>query len=118
VRVDEDAAQALDPEALDEAHPAHVCGKVVDFASAFDCTDTVVILAQVHRQALHAGRTLVPLGQWLLIDRANAREALIVEVARQCASDEAARASDDDEIILVDGCCCDRIVFHYLVLTY
>ena len=39
--VDEDAAQALDAEVLDEAHAAHVGGEVVDLLGALDRLDGV-----------------------------------------------------------------------------
>ena len=74
--VDQDAAQAFDPEALDETHAAHIGGQVVDFHRAFDRPDAVVFLAQVHAQTFDARHALVPVGQRLLVDGADAGEAL------------------------------------------
>jgi hypothetical protein len=36
MRRDEDAAEAFDPELLDEAHAAHIGGEIIDFDSALD----------------------------------------------------------------------------------
>ena len=52
VRVDQNAAQALDAKALDEAHAAHVSGQVIDLGGAFDGPDGVFFFAQVHREAI------------------------------------------------------------------
>ena len=101
VRVDEDAAQALDPEPLDEAHAAHVGREVVDLDRALARPPAVLLVAQVQAQALHAGHALVPLGQRLLVDGPNPREALVVEIARQRPGDESAGPADDDQIVFL-----------------
>src|SRR5512140_2585596 len=52
VGVDQHAAQAFHPVALDEAHPAHIRRQVIDFGRAAHGFDRVFFLAQVHAQAL------------------------------------------------------------------
>jgi len=48
----EDAAHALDPEVLDEAHATHVGSQVVDLRGALAGAFAVVGLAQVQAQAI------------------------------------------------------------------
>ncbi len=79
VGVDQNAAQALDAEALDEAHAAHVGRQVVDLGRALHGPDGVFPLAQIHAKAFDAGDPLVPFRQRLLVDGPDAGEALIVK---------------------------------------
>ena len=99
MRVDQNAAQTLDPETLNETHAAHVCCEIVDLDRAFDGADGVLLLAQIHGKAFHARDTLVPLGQRLAVDGPDARVAEIVEIASQRTGDEPAGAGDDDQVI-------------------
>ena len=99
VRVDEDAAQALHAKTLDEAHPAHIGGEVVYLYRALDGADGVLLLAQVHGEAFHAGHALVPFRQRLAVDGADARVAKVVEVTSQRACDKPAGAPDDDQVV-------------------
>ena len=103
VRVDEDAAQALHAEVLDEAHAAHVRGEVVDLHRALDGVDGVLLVAEVHGDRLDARHAQVPVGQGLAVDGPDVRVALLREVARQRPGDEAARPGDDDEVVLAEA---------------
>ena len=100
VRVDEDAAQALHAEVLDEAHAAHVRGEVVDLGRALDGVDGVLLVAEVHGDRLDARHAQVPVGQGLAVDGPDVRVALLREVARQRPGDEAAGPGDHDEVVL------------------
>ena len=82
MRVDQDVAQALDAEPLDEAHAAHVGREVVHLRRAVDGAPAVGFEAQVEADALDAGDALVPLRQRLLVDRADPPASALVEVAR------------------------------------
>jgi hypothetical protein len=79
VGVDQDAAEAFDAEALDEAHAAHVGRQVVDFHRAFADATAVLLVAHVQAEVFHAGMVLIPLGQRLLVHRANAGEPFLVK---------------------------------------
>ncbi len=68
---------------LDEAHAAHVGRQVVDLHRAFHRPPAVFVFAQIQAQALDARHALVPLGQRLLVHRADAGETLLVEIARE-----------------------------------
>ena len=102
VRVDEDAAQALHAEVLDEPHAAHVGGEVVDLDGTLGRADGVGLVAQVHREALDTRHALVPLGQGLSIDGPDPGVAKVVEVARERAGDEPARPGDDDQVVTLE----------------
>ena len=99
--VDQDRAQALDAEVLDEAHAAHVCCEVVDLGRALDGLDGVGLHAEVSTDGLDAGDAQVPVGQRLAVDGTDVGVALLREVAAQRAGDETAGAGDDDEVVLV-----------------
>ena len=100
--VDQDAAQALDAEALDEAHAAHVGGQVVDLDARLRTARTQLSfsLRSMHRLSTpgtrwyHSGSGFLSIG-------ADAGEALVVEIAGQRAGDEAAGAGDDDQVIFL-----------------
>ena len=101
--VDEDAAQALHPEPLDETHATHVGGQVVDFRRSFDSPDAVVLLAQVHAQTGDARHPLVPVGKWFLVNRPNAGEPFVMEIAGQRPADEPTGSGNHEQVILVHG---------------
>ncbi len=88
--VDQDRAEALHAEAFDEAHAAHVGRQVVDLGGPFADAVAIGLLAHVEAEVLHAVVDLVPIGQRLLIDGANPREPLFLEIAHQRAGDESA----------------------------
>ena len=124
VRIDQDAAQALDAEPLDKAHAAHVGGQVVDLDGPLAGPPAVLFLAQVQAQALHARAPADTTRAAASCRRPNARKALIVEIPRQRAGDEAAGPGDDDQIVLLQDrgglgiLFCDHIVpSHYTLRT-
>ena len=108
--VDEDAAQALDAELLDEAHAAHVGGQVIDLDRPFAHPVAVFLVAHVQAQPLHARHPLVPVGQRFLVDGPDAGETLVVEIARQRTADESAGPGDDDQVVLARGAISEGLV--------
>jgi hypothetical protein len=50
-----------------------------------------------------ARHLLVPVGQGLLVDRANPRETAVVEIADEGPGNEAAGAGDDDQVVAPVG---------------
>ncbi len=68
VGVDQNAAQALDAEAFDEAHAAHVGREIVDFGGPFADAMAIGFVADVEAEILNAVEDLVPIGQRLFVD--------------------------------------------------
>ena len=99
--IDQDASQAFDTEMLDESHPAHVSGQVVNLHGPLDSPDGVLLFAQIHREAFHTRHALIPLRQGFAVDGADPPVPQFVEVTGKGARDEASCTSDDDEIVLV-----------------
>ena len=94
VRVDQDREHAVSLVRLDEAHPAHVGGEVVDDPRAVDRLLGGFAEGQVKALVLGAVEALVPVVEGLDIDRPNLL-ALTQEVRDEVASDETAGAGDD-----------------------
>jgi hypothetical protein len=117
VRVDEDGAQAFHAETLDEAHAAHVGGEVVDFHRAFADAMAVGLDAHVQAEIFHAGHVQIPLVKRLLVHRADVGKTLFLEIKREVAGDESARAGDDDQIILLQGRPFPRLVYFPMALV-
>jgi len=69
---------------------------VVDLGRVLASAHAVGVLAQVQAQALDARHALVPFGERLLVNRADAREALVMEAPGQRSADEAARAGHEN----------------------
>jgi hypothetical protein len=99
VRINQDAAQALHPEALDKTHPAHIGCQVIDLHRTFDSANSILFFTQVQAKALNAWHALVPARQGLFIDGADFSEALKVEITGERASDETACAANYNQII-------------------
>ena len=108
MRVDENGAQAFDAETLDETHAAHVGGEIVNFHRAFADALAVVLVAHVQAEVLHAGNVQIPFVKRLLVHRADVGEAFVLEIQREVAGDESARAGDDDQIVLLQR----GVLFH------
>ena len=96
VRVDEDGAQALHAKPLDETHAAHVGRQVID------------LVADVQAEIFHTVHRQIPFIQRLFVHRANAGEALFLEIKDQVAGNEAAGAGDHNQIIFLQ----DRVLFN------
>ena len=101
--VDQNAAQTFDAELLDEAHAAHVGGQVVDLDGVLADAAAVLLLAQVQAEAFDAVDLLIPPGQRFFVHGADFREALVVEVTHQGASDETTRPGDHNQVVLACG---------------
>src|ERR1051326_8943753 len=99
VRINQNAAQAFDAKSFDETHAAHICREVIDFGGSFTGADAIILLAEIHRQTLHAGNALIPFGQRLFVHGTYAREAFLCEIAGQGAANEAPAAANDYQII-------------------
>jgi hypothetical protein len=94
MRVDQHAEHAERLVVLDEAHPSHVGGEIVDFAGARDRLLACFPPPEVELQVLRLGEALMPLLQRFDIDRADAK-AVREETSSEVAADEAAGAADD-----------------------
>ena len=97
--IDENASETFYAEPLDEAHPAHVGGQVIDFDRAVTHPPAGFLVATIEMQILHPWDAQVPVVKWLLVHRPDPREAPFVEVCRQIASDETAGTGDGDEVV-------------------
>ena len=77
------AAQALDAEALNEAHAAHIRGKIINFHGAFAGSNAAFLVAEIQTQALHTRQSLIPFGERLLVNRSDAGESPFMKIAHQ-----------------------------------
>ena len=100
VRVDQYAAQAFHAEVLDEAHAAHVRGEIVNFRRVFDSPHRIRLLAQIHREALHARNALVPIRQGFAIDGPD-RDSPGNENSGPATADEPT-AGNDDQVMAIE----------------
>src|SRR5438874_12421417 len=98
MRVDEDRQHAPSLVGLDEPHPAHIRGQVIDGAGALDCPLTSLRFAEVHYQVFGFGEHLMPLFERLDVDGPNP-SPLFKEFAHEVSTDEATPARDDDHRI-------------------
>ena len=90
------------PVRLDEPHPAHVAGEVVDVRDAADGLPARLERAEVGDAVVDPGKHLVPLVERLDVDGAKVREALLLQVADEPTADESAGAGDEDRIVRGD----------------
>jgi hypothetical protein len=97
--VDQDAAQTLDAEKLDESHPAHVGFEVIDLHRTIHSANGVLFFTQVERETFRAFHPLIPIVQRLAIDGANPRESKFAEMARERSANESAGAGDYDLVV-------------------
>ena len=96
--IDQYAAQTFHAETLDESHPAHVGGQVVDLDGAFAGPPTGRRLAQIEAERLDTGHHLVPVRKRFLVDGPDSRETLFLEIADQGSSNESSRAGYQNQI--------------------
>src|SRR3989442_4605399 len=101
VGVDEDAAETLYAEPLDEAHSAHPGGQAIDLHRAVTHALASLLIATIEVKILDPRNAQVPVVKWLLVHRANAREASFMKVLGQVPADEAAAAGDGDEVVFL-----------------
>jgi hypothetical protein len=101
--VDQHRDHALGLVRLDESHSAHVRRQIVDGAGALAGGGAGRVGAQVIDNVLGFGTSLQPLAARLQIDRADAAEALLEQMARQPAADKSTGPGDNNEIILANA---------------
>ena len=101
MRDNEHAAQAFPAKTFDETHAAHVCRQVIDLGRPVAEALAVAFDAQIQAQAFHTRHALVPFRQRLLVRGANARKALVGEMAGQGPSNESPGATDYNQIVLI-----------------
>src|SRR5205809_7639103 len=98
LRVDQHADHAQAFVELDEAHPAHVAGEVVDDIHSLDRVGSFVAQVQIRDDVLSLRMNLVPLGGWLDIDAADVLVSLGEQIADEMPADKPAAATDYDSI--------------------
>ena len=98
MRVDEHRKHAERFVVLDEAHAAHVCGKLVDLIHAVACGVTGVLLLQIGNDVVRRVMYLIPLLVGLDVHAANVM-ALVEEFLDKVAADESAAAGDEDGLL-------------------
>ena len=94
VRVGQHAQHAEGFVVFDEAHAAHVGGKLEDDVSACGSLEAAVLVLQVEGEVFYAVRYLIPLVEGLDIDRADDFDAVVEQALDQMAADKAAGAAD------------------------
>src|SRR4029077_16152626 len=99
--IDENASQALDSEALDKSHSAHIASQVVNFRSAFAYTLTGFFVAAVEAKVFHFRKTQMPVANGLLVHGTNSCETFIPKILHQVAADDAARTRNGDYGVLL-----------------
>ncbi len=86
MHVDAHAEHAEGLVVLDEAHPAHVGGEVVDLIGALQGAVAVVFLAQVEGSVVRLGKLLEPLVGGLDVDGAHLVVALPQQIRHEVAA--------------------------------
>ncbi len=86
MRVDSHAEHTQGLVVLDEAHPAHVGGEVVDLVGALEGTVAVVLLPQVERPVVRLRKLLEPLVGGFDVDGAHLIVALPQQVRHEVAA--------------------------------
>jgi hypothetical protein len=101
VGVDQHRQHAQRLVVLDEPHPAHVGGVVVDGVGALERRVAVRLVVQVENQVLHVLEALVPPRLGLDVHAPQPGVPLPTKVRNQVAADEAATATYYDQVIFV-----------------
>ena len=83
---------------LDETHPAHICGEIINDARIPQRHFAFVLALEVQHEALHTRKNLKPLVHRLHIDGADGAMSLAQEVGNKMAADKATGAADNDQI--------------------
>src|SRR5579862_9550811 len=99
--VDENTAQAFDAKPLNEAHPTHVRGEIVDLHCTFADTVAIGLVADIQRNVLNLRHGQIPLVQRLLVHGPNASETFVLEIKREIAANETSAARDHDQVIFL-----------------
>ena len=100
--VDQGRAHALNAEALDETHAAHIGRQVIDLDRVLHGALAGIAVAEVEAQVFDAGDALVPVAQRLLVHGADAGVTQVMEVPHQRPADKSSSTSNDDQIIVTE----------------
>ncbi len=98
MRIDQHRQHAQRLVVLDETHPTHVGGKVVDIVGMGECLRAGALHAQIRNRVLRVLMNLVPLIERLEVYRPDS-VALAQQVGDEMAPDEASTAGDYNQII-------------------
>src|SRR5215207_3710836 len=96
--VDEDRDHAGGPVRLDETHAAHVAGEVVDVCDAADGIPAGLERTEIGDLVVDTFKQLMPLVEGLVVDRAEVREAVLLQIPHEPAADESAGAAHENRL--------------------
>ena len=74
--------------------------RLINLNRAFTNATAVGLVADVQAEVLHSGNPEIPFVKWLFVHRTDVGKTLLLEIQREVAGDESARAGDDDQIVL------------------
>jgi hypothetical protein len=85
--------------AINEAHAAHVRGKLIDDGGTFGHGAAILLVLQVKAQILRAIDALMPRMERLVVDGADGLHPIVNQALDQVAYNEAARPADDHGLL-------------------
>src|ERR1700750_1163630 len=101
VRVDEDREHAQGFVLLDEAHPAHVCGEIVDLRRAAGSDFAVFLQVEIEADIFDVVESLIPLMKRFNVDRADRRAASAPQIRDESTADETTCAGYDNSAVRI-----------------
>jgi hypothetical protein len=96
MRVNEHREHAQGAIVLDEAHPAHIGGQIIDNASVLERDFAGFAPLQVQDQILDPGGDLIPVGEGFNVNGTKVGMALPFKVGDQMTANKAATATNYD----------------------
>src|SRR6266576_1519256 len=96
--VDQHRKHAQRAVVFNEAHSAHVRGKIVNSARTLDRILTRVLVAKIELKVFGLWRQLIPIIQRLHVHGANRRMTLTQQISNQVAADKAAATANDNSL--------------------
>jgi hypothetical protein len=94
VRIDEHGQHAQRFVLLDEAHAAHVRGKIVDFVGALSGAIAVFFEIQIEGEIFDVVEALIPFGEGLSVNRSNMFVSLSAKLRDEMTAYESTRTGD------------------------